>query len=772
MFEWSIAPELVWGLIPRLVGVLYIIAFGSLAPQLRTLIGSRGLGPVKPRLEMARRDYPGLRRFLDFPTLLWINSSDRSLTIMPWLGVACGAVCVYGGPLAPWAHALGWLLWLSLEPAMLIFPWDTMLQEVGFLSLFLPGVEALPKLTAESLPYPAVAFMFRFLVLRLMLGFGKVKFIGTKREDSLYLRGFFVWGTSPTPLSWFAHHLPAWLLRSMLGFMFVAEVIAPMLGFFAGPLRLISFALLAALMIGIHLTGNWGYFNIGYVLLCVCLLDVQSTLFDLGREPWASTLWHWPQIAVNALMACMFLTGLLYLVAFDSWTTRTLIRWPLDVFSWNRRWLRVLLAYLRAISPLRIINGYGVFPPGALAPMSLMPIFEGSDDGVVWKAYRYRHIPSSPKEPPRFVAPYHARLDIATGYSTSGVFDGSFYGSLVGDGTPYTCYTRSSWHERLCQRLLEGEPGILRLLGHNPFPDAPPKFMRVAVDALTPAHPEVRRATGDWWHVRRCGVFIAAHGKQAWPDAIALPEAEVFHPDWVDYKRRAAPLRAIVRAYLSGVDPDRAILTDSDLTMEDVRAFWEDFLPAANEGRGDFSRHAQKAAELETRFGKIQLARFERVLERFAWLLRVRTERHQFADAEPKLPIASNFRYHMFLQELVMDGRAACHAYLSDVALVVKRLETSSDERQLWALTLLRHRLMVMHMAVFRWTPMGADNYKRKIPGLFEYYPLLSKFPPPDEEFRPEIVKHASGEHSIAGFYPPPKLSRSDVAEPAAQTPA
>ena len=102
--------------------------------------------------------------------------------------------------------------------------------------------------------------------------------------------------------------------------------------------------------------------------------------------------------------------------------------------------------------------------------------------------------------------------------------------------------------------------------------------------------------------------------------------------------------------------------------------------------RSDFSRHAEKAAELEARFGMLQLARFERVLERLAWLLRLRTERHQFADAQPKLPIASNFRYHMFLQELVMDGPAAYHAYLADVALVVKRLEQSTDEQQLWAL--------------------------------------------------------------------------------------
>jgi hypothetical protein len=767
MSESLVAPELVWGLIPRFVGLLYIIAFGGLIPQLVALIGTGGLGPITPRLAAARRDYPGIRRFFDYPTLLWLGSSDRTLRVLPWVGVACGAVMVYGGPLAPWANAVAWLLWLSLEPAALVFPWDTMLQEVGFLTLFLPTGQLLPSFEASTLPFPAVAFMFRWFVLRLMLGFAKIKFVGSKRDDALYMRGFFVWMPSPTPLAWYCHHLPAWVLRNMLYFMFVAEVIAPVLGFFSGPLRIVSFAILTMLMLGIQLTGNWGYFNIGYVMLSVCLLDTKSSIFDLGHEPWASTLWQWPHLGVNALMAIMFVTGLLYLVVFDSWTTRTLIRWPLDAFHWNRMWLRWLLAYLRAIAPFRIINGYGVFPPGAMAPFREMPVFEGSNDGSTWKAYRYLHMPSSARERTQWVAPYQARIDMAICYSGGGVFDASFYGSLVGDGTPYTCYTRSSWLDRLSQKLLAGDQTLLRLMGHNPFPDAPPKFVRVSIVGMTYAHPEVRRATGDWWHVRRLGLAVPARGKEEWPEAIALPEPEVFHPDWVDYKRRSAPLRAITRAFQSGIEPDRAILTDSDLTSEEVRRFWQEFVPAANQGRGDFTRYAEYGEALLARFGKLGVVRFERVMERFAWLLRQRTERHQFADAQPKLPIDSNFRYHMFLLELVMDGKEAYERYLADPALVVARVAQSTDETQLWPLTMLRLHLMIAHMGAFRWTMIGAENYKLKIPGLFEYYPILSKTSMPGEEFCPEIVKHPNGEHTIEAFYPPPSEVAPEGAQPA-----
>ncbi len=748
-------PLLVWGLVPRFVGVIYVIAFASLVPEVLVLIGSQGLGPIAPRLARARQDFPGVRRFLDFPTLLWLDCSDRTLRVLPWIGAVCGAICVYGGPLAPWAHGLALLLWLSLEPAMLIYPWDTMLQEAGFLSLFLPAVQPLPALEALSAPNPTVAFMLRFFVLRLMLGFGKVKFIGSGREDTLYLRGFLVW-CAPTPLGWLAHHLPAWLLRCALVFMFAAEVVAPLLGFFSGEVRLVSLAMLVVLMIGIHCTGNWGFFNIGYALLACCLLDTESSIFDLAREPWASSAWRWPALPVNALMALLFVLGLIYLVASESWTTRTMIRWPLDAFTWNRPWLRALIGFLRLISPLRLVNGYGVFPPKTPPPILQMPVFEGSSDGVTWKPYRYRYIPSSANESPRYFAPFLPRLDQAATFAVHGMHDACLFGSIVGDGNPYDCYVASSWLERTCQHLMAGNPTLLRRMGHNPFPDAPPKFMRVAMDALTATSLAVRRETGAWWHVRRCGLFVMPHGKESWPFDVGAPQPEVFHPDWVDAKRRSAPLRAIAAAHARGEDVDRAILAGSDLLPEDVQAFWSEFVPAVNEQRGDFSRYFEAAATLEARFGKARIARFERVLERFAWLLRLRTERHQFADAMPKLPIETNFRYHMFLHELVMDGSDAYRRYLEDVHGVVARLAQSSDARQIWTLAMVRHSAMVSLMATFRWTEMGEVSHKLGVPGPFEYYPLLSAYALPYEEFRPIFTMLPSGEHAIEGLYPPP----------------
>jgi hypothetical protein len=756
MTDSVLPPELVWGLIPRFVGVLHVLAFASLIPQVELMLGSRGLVPAPERLARIRRDFPGLRRFFEYPTVLWLCSSDRAVRTIPWLGVLCGLCAIVGGPVGYAALALAWLLWLSLESAALIFPWDTMLQEVGFLVLFVPVAPLLPSVAASELPLPTVAFMFRWLVLRLMWGFGKLKFIGAKKDDALYLRGFFVWMPSPTRLAWFGHHAPQWMLRNMLYFMFAAEVIAPLLGFFSGPLRLVSFALLTGLMLGIHATGNWGLFNIGYILLCVCLLDTQSSLFDLGHEPWASMLWTWPSVAVNAVLLLMFLTGVVFLVAADSWVGRTFMHWPLEDMTWNRPWARALVKYFRAIAPFRIVNGYGVFPPNSVPPLRIITVFEGSNDGVSWHAYRYKFLPTQPTDRPPFVAPHHPRIDMAVVYAGACVFDASFYSSLIGDGTPYAAYTASSWLDRIAQRLLRGDPVFLRALKNNPFPEGPPKFVRGSAMAMAPTPLAERRATGRWWNVRRVGTVVPARQKESWPDAFTLPEPELFHPDWVNFKRRSATLKAVTRAFEAGVEPSRAILEDSDLSAEEVRQFWEQLVPQLFEARGDFSRHQTCADALKARYGIEQLHRFERVLERFAWLLRLRTERHHHADATPKIPLKSNFRYHMFLQEAVCDGKAAYEALLADPTLAAARAARSTDATQLWTLCMLRHDLMMSHVRAFRWFTIGRQNYELKIPGLFEYYPLLASVQPPEEEFVPQIVKHPDGEHSVEGMYSPP----------------
>jgi hypothetical protein len=274
---------------------------------------------------------------------------------------------------------------------------------------------------------------------------------------------------------------------------------------------------------------------------------------------------------------------------------------------------------------------------------------------------------------------------------------------------------------------------------------------------MTPTSLATRRATGEWWHVRRLGVSVPARGLASWPDRYTYPVPELFHPDWVNFKRKAKALQAIVAAHERGMAPDDAVIQASDLTAEDIRMFWEDFVPALQIDRADFTRHKARAAALLAKFGVDGLVRNERILERFAWLLRVRTEGYQSRGLEPTIPLESTFRFHMFLQEVVSDGREAYLALLAHPEAAAARAQRSTDALQLWALTLLRYDQVIYHVCVFRWVQMIAAAHEYKAPGIFEYMPLLQSIVPDDEEYRPLPEKLANGEHRIEGLYPPPE---------------
>jgi hypothetical protein len=213
-------------------------------------------------------------------------------------------------------------------------------------------------------------------------------------------------------------------------------------------------------------------------------------------------------------------------------------------------------------------------------------------------------------------------------------------------------------------------------------------------------------------------------------------------------------LKAITAALARGLPADQAAIADSDLRADEVDTFWNEVVPVLAEARGDYARWEQTALALRARYSRAGVNRFERLLERFAWLLRSRTERHHFADATPKIPLESNFRYSMLLHEIVLDGKAAFQAVLDDPALAAARAETSTDNTQLWALSVLRFDMMMQHIRSFRWYNIGKDCAELKLPGIFEYYLLMAAYQPPDEEFCPKFIKHPSGAHGIEGFYP------------------
>ncbi|KAL1442859.1 hypothetical protein MTO96_046222, partial [Rhipicephalus appendiculatus] len=78
----------------------------------------------------------------------------------------------------------------------------------------------------------------------------------------------------PTPIAWYFHHLPNWVLRLGVVFTFVVEIAIPPL-FFAPvrSLRIFSFYSQIFLQLLIIATGNYNFFNLLTITMCLSLAD-------------------------------------------------------------------------------------------------------------------------------------------------------------------------------------------------------------------------------------------------------------------------------------------------------------------------------------------------------------------------------------------------------------------------------------------------------------------------------------------------------------------
>lgn len=745
----GLPPSIVWGLVPRIVGALYVVAFFSLSGQVLGLVGRRGISPAAAQLAAARAHFPSALRYVRFPTLLWVSTSDRYLRLLPWIGVMSGLWAVVGGPGSCWALFVCWAIYLSLDVCALMFPWDCLLLEAGLLTLFLPEPNLLPDLTASALPLPIVTFAFRFLLVRLMWGFAKLKFIGTKPGDNLYLRGFLAWMPLSTPVGYDVQRAPAWFLRVSYAFMWFAEVICPLLGFFRGLPRVIAAAGLGALMLGIWLTGNWGFFNLGYGALCIVFLDTQSSVFDTSIQLILSS----PSVLVTHLvMAVLLLGGLLYFPV-NSWATHTFIHWPYEDITWNRPLLRGLIGFYRALAGFRLVHAYGVFPPNSSPPIKVIPVFEGSLDGKNYKPYSYRYMPIAEGSGPRVVAPHHPRIDHLCVYAGSGMCESDYLAGLVGAAKPFgfSPFSHYSWLHRLAQRLLEGEPSVLALMGDNPFPDSPPRYVRVSLRALTPTTLDERRR-GAFWRVRHLGVAFAARTRDARIDDSWLAPPELFHPDFVHWRKKSPALAAMVAAHAAGAPHAEAVRVQSDLAVDEVARFWDEFIPDLASTRHDFARVDEAAARLHARFGEAQLLRFERIGERYAYLLRLRVEPYFFGAKTPTISKRSNFRFHLLLQELVLDGREAYERLLVAPEGAVARSLEQTDESQLYYIAVVRNEIIRYHGRALRIARRMTNAVEPFLPGILEFKDLMTAHKPADEAWLPECQQTDAGEWVCEGF--------------------
>ena len=539
----------------RLLGVIYLVAFISLWRQIDGLIGHNGILPVADYLNAVSEGL-GPERCWWVPTFSWFNGSDGFLHLQCAAGVALSLLLIAG--VAPVLDLLFlWAIYLSLSTVcrdFLSFQWDILLLETGFLAIFLAPRQWLPKLSRETMPSITVLWLCRWLLFRLMFMSGAVKLLS--RDPAWWnLTALAVhYETQPLPtwIGWYAHQLPFWFQRTCCALMFITELAAPFLIFCGRRARQIACGAFVLFMLLISLTGNYCFFNLLTMALCLLLLDdaFLLRLLPSSAAAFVRRLLIPPVASGSQPHEASRPEEVPASVEFPSWEASTTflsrigtmnqIGTPLPPLSpqggervaegrerggsWrglgvsSRKGFRAigvaaLAAIVLALSGLETVARLfrlENLPRPALQLLRLASplrtvnsyglfavmtttrpeiVVEGSNDGVTWLPYEFKWKPGELKRRPAFVAPHQPRLDWQMWFAA------------------LSDYRREPWFMNFLVRLLQGSPEVLALLQKNPFPDPPPRSVRAVLYEYRFTDVATRRATGEWWQRERKGLY-------------------------------------------------------------------------------------------------------------------------------------------------------------------------------------------------------------------------------------------------------------------------
>jgi predicted DCC family thiol-disulfide oxidoreductase YuxK len=458
----------------RLLGVIHLIAFGSFWIQLAGLVGPHGIMPAQPYLD-AVRDQVGAARFWALPTLCWFFGAGWFLHALCAAGVALG-LALLAGVAPPACAALLWVAYLSLCAAGQVFldyQWDALLLEATLLAVFLAPWSWRSWRRRDDPPRFA-RWLLWWLLIRLMLLSGVVKLLSGDPtwRNLTALTYHFQTQPLPTWMAWYAQQLPAWFLRLSCAIMFVIELGGPLLLLLPRRARHAGAALLIGMQALIALTGNYTFFNLLTVALCLLFFDdafwrdarrrlhLPSRPAPADRPParWCPRSVLRPAAGVALALTVINILPML----------RRYGPWP----GWMYRTLALA-------QPLRSFNTYGLFAVMTTERPEI--ILEGSDDGRTWLPYEFKAKPGDLRQRPGFVAPHQPRLDWQLWFAA----------------LDYP--QRDPWVTSLCVRLLQGSPPVLALFASNPFPRRPPRQVRAVLYDYTFTNRATRTATGRWW---------------------------------------------------------------------------------------------------------------------------------------------------------------------------------------------------------------------------------------------------------------------------------
>ena len=393
-------------------------------------------------------------------TILWCAKDRRNLN--PWLdrialtGLMTSAlIFLLGSANVP----LILTLWVCQRSLMAVggpwygFGWEPQLAEVGFHSLFLVPLFSLNPL--PSMPVPAaVSWSFRWLLFRIMLGAGLIKFRSGDRNwrDLTAMDYFYETQPVPNPLTKYFHWMPpVWHKGEVLVNDFV-EVVAPWLLIIPGlPVSLRRAGGLIQIIFQFVLvsSGNLSFLNWLTMLPAIFCLDdaLLGGLFSPSMRTAAASA-----AATSRVTPIRHVVSLAFLAL--------ILRLSVPVV---KNLLSKRQVMNSSFDPLRLVSTYGAFGVVNEQREEFVVSSTTSWDSD-WKEYEFKVKPGSVNRTPRFISPYHYRLDWQMWIAAS-----------------IKNLSRNPWMFPFLTRLLEQDEGVLSLMASDPWRGSvqKPKYIRV-----------------------------------------------------------------------------------------------------------------------------------------------------------------------------------------------------------------------------------------------------------------------------------------------------
>lgn len=527
----------------RAMGFIYFSAFFSLVSQIRGLMGPGGLLPAGMYLTDVGK-VMGSWRYWYAPTVLWWSSSDRALTALCWIGMIASLLLF----LNLWPRdmlVICFVLFLSFVSAAQDFSGyqsDGMLLSAGIVSIFLAPPGFRPKLGESWPPSRVTVFLLQLIWFSIYFDSGVAKYFGgdPSWRNFTAMDEYYQNGPLPTWIGWYAGQMPHWFHASAAVFTIVVELVLVWLAFLPRPFRIFCFCVVTFLQINIILTANYAFLNYLVLVLGFLLVDdrflirffpkrwtaagrqnlgappEERAVVDLNLTSEAAlsskgkgsnstpTAPPEPEIVVErggaaaseSVSSLSSLANLRQIVfAASLWLAGFVLAWLVyaNVFLVLEQVFRVVPLPGKPISllqPFRVANQYGLF--GRMTWRRYEIEFQGSDDGTNWVPYPYRFKPQDPSKAPGIYAPYQPR------------FDWNMWFASLGE------WRDNPWVLRAEEQMLTNDHDVLSLFAANPFPNKPPKQVRLVLWRYWFTNLATKRATGMWWRREYMGLYAPA----------------------------------------------------------------------------------------------------------------------------------------------------------------------------------------------------------------------------------------------------------------------